>query len=72
MDLDVDHIRKVATLERGRRAFEGELIPTSVYLDVTLDKVASADPDLLMIAEWFGQDVLETYEALGGRYGGVR
>lgn len=69
MDLDVDHIRKVAALERGRRAFEGESVTrVPAFLEFLADKVATADPELIRIADWLDQD----YEALGGRYGDVR
>jgi hypothetical protein len=66
MELDFDAIRKAASHERGRRAFEGEKVP--FVAEVAFRKAASADLQLLSIAAKLGGDLFETYEALGGRY----
>jgi hypothetical protein len=74
VELDFDQIRKAASLESGRRVFEGEFgsaNPIPAHAEFNLRKAASADQELLMIANWFGQDTIETYEALGGRYGSI-
>jgi hypothetical protein len=69
--MDFDHIRKLAALDSGRRVFEAEPMAPPARAEFVLKKAASADQELLSIAAWCGQDILKTYEALGGRYSHV-
>jgi hypothetical protein len=67
--MNIEQIRKLAAVERGRRLFE----PVPVELDpvaITLMQKAAqvADPGLLFVASQFEGDTLETYERLGGTY----
>lgn len=72
MELDVEEIRKAASLERGRRIFTGEPLSGTgeppLQVELQFRKAASADPVLLNVARRLGGDLFATYEALGGRY----
>lgn len=70
MSVPVDMIRKQASLERGRRAFEsyGEG-QVDIVGSVRLAKMAFADPELLSIASWCSVgDTFDMYEVLGGEF----
>ena len=65
----IDHIRKFASIEGGKRYFE-EAQAVDPLAAVDFDKVANAqDPELLEIAAHLPGDTLSNNEALGGKYG---
>jgi hypothetical protein len=68
--MDVSLIRKMASLERGRRYLADDgLGKLSSVDEVLVTKAASAeDESLLRLAVDLPGDTLDTYEALGGKY----
>jgi hypothetical protein len=67
----VDDLRKLAAEVVGRDALEERFGPPAISAvdAVLLEKSASADPELLAIAEGLGTgDPLKVYEGLGGSY----
>lgn len=65
--MDIDLIRKLASLEEGRRYLEG---PQEDSLDFIHQSklVTAADWGLMKIAMRLPGDLIEAYEALGGTY----
>jgi hypothetical protein len=71
MDIDVDQIRKMSSVEMGKRAVEERFSsPKLSAVDAALlQKAASADRVLLEVAASLRpDDLLATYEDLGGTY----
>jgi hypothetical protein len=69
--VDVDLIRKKASVENGRRYFEERFGPVDhdPVAVLRLRKTAQADLELLKIAAWCEDgDSLRTYEELGGEF----
>lgn len=69
--MDIDHIRKLASLEQGRQYLEGRFGPKEVSATaaVLLTKAGSADdPGLLRLASKMSGDTLQNYELLGGTF----
>ena len=73
--MDIDLIRKLASVEHGRRLMESLSDPPVVpaVTNVLLHKAAECDVRFLKIASWMRTgDTLEAYEALtGGNATGV-
>lgn len=66
---DIQFIRKLASVERGRRTVEALDSAGSPTQSTLLEKAASVqDKELLHIASRFEGDTLELYEAFGGKY----
>jgi hypothetical protein len=69
MNADIELIRKVASVENGRRYFAdrfGSVEHDAVAL-LRIKQAAAADQGLLKIAAWCSKnDTLNVYEALGG------
>jgi hypothetical protein len=69
--MNINHIRKLASIERGKRYMEERFGPRPVdaVAHTHLLKAAQAeDRGLLMIASRLPGPTLETYEALGGTF----
>ena len=68
--VDVEHIRKVATAERGKHALaELTSAPDDSLESVYFSKAAHVeDPDLYRIALHMGGDPIGNYENLGGTF----
>jgi len=67
--MNIDAIRKIASIEQGRRYFE-EVPAIDPVTEIAFYKAADAqDPELLRIAAQLPGDTLGNYEALGGKYG---
>ena len=68
-----DTLRKYASIERGRRVFEGPVPPAEIdAVSMTLlQKASCADYELLKIAAELagdGENILDMYERLGGTF----
>lgn len=68
--MDLELIRKTASIEMGRRQFEAAPAPElSALAQVELQKIAAADQQLFTVATFLRpDDPLGMYEELGGGY----
>jgi len=66
--MDISLIRKLASVERGRRYLEAEPKVSSVEFVTSAKLAAVEDTELLKIANSLPGDVLENYTALGGTF----
>lgn len=65
--IDVDYIRKTASLQMGKKVFEDQEV--DVVSEVFLHKLGSAtDKGLLAVAQSLDGDTLQNYEVLGGQF----
>jgi hypothetical protein len=65
--IDIAYIRKLASLEQGRRYLEGPKVDAAAFIG--LHKAASvADPELLKIASRLAGNTMQNYRQLGGTF----